>query len=126
MKHDSSEGVTQPTRFVDSESIVDTTFGEHTRMPLPEKSHLQEMLEIPIPLSHRVAHLIPYIEPTARRIGIDAIASKIGADRNWAKRTATTIGLVPGVSRIEAGEEKTIYPHLSYELLLEEWEWFVS
>jgi len=126
MKRSFSEGDTQPIRFVDSESIVDTTFGEHTKMPLPEKSHFQEILETPIPLAHRVAHLIPYIEPTARRFGIDEIATKIGAERSWVRRTAVTIGIIQNDSRSEAGEDKKTYPHLSYELLLEEWEWFVS
>lgn len=105
--------------------IVDVVFSDETRMPIPEKSHAQELLETPIPLENRIAHLIPYIEPTAELLSSHAIAKRIGAEEYWVSSVAKRIGieLLPN----DSGEGAALlYPPLSLELLEEEWQWHVS
>jgi len=102
--------------------IVDVVFSDETRMPIPEKSYAQELLETPIPLENRIAHLIPYIEPTAELLSSHAIAKRIGAEEYWVSSVAKRIGieLLPNDSGEGAAQ---LYPPLSLELLDEEWRW---
>jgi hypothetical protein len=126
MSETKAEIDTQPIPVVDSEEIVDVPFSEATRMPMPERSYMQELLEMEIPLAHRIAHLIPYVEQTAELLSAHAIAQRIGADDAWVRKIAKRIGIKTTSDLNQYGVETEFYPPLSLELLEEEWLWYQS
>jgi len=102
--------------------VVDTAYrAESVRILLPEKSYLQELLDEPIPLQTRIAHLIPYVEPTAEVYNARAIANYIGATQNWVMSTARAIGLSD-----DTHKPSDAYPPLALALMEEEWAWAQS
>lgn len=115
---------TQPLLFVDREEIVDSVWLEGDRhTPFVGEVYAQELLMTPILLENRIAHLIPYVEPTAVLMTAPAIAREIEASVEWVKSTAQFIGIEAIVSD---DKDRTVYPPLSKELLEEEWAWYVS
>jgi hypothetical protein len=115
---------TQPLRVIDSEEIVDVRFSDATRMPMPERSYAQEQLDILIPLENRIAHLIPYVEPTSELLSAYSIAQGIGAEIHWVQKTAKRIGITTIPAKGTGGADTELYPSLSLELLKEEWQWY--
>lgn len=116
---------TQPILFVESEEIVDVPiFSEATRMPIPERTYTQELLDRPIPLENRIAHLIPYAEPVAGILTQYMIARLIGADPEWVVRVAERTGIATlpedKAERISVRQ----YASPALEVLQEEWDWY--
>lgn len=104
--------------------LVDVTLGDETRMPLPERTYTQELLDIPIPLENRLAHLIPFIEPIAGVHTQYAIANKTGANPDWVVRTAEQIGITSVSEGIDDEDRLRRYASPALELLQEEWDWY--
>ncbi|MBC7459141.1 hypothetical protein H7200_00285 [Candidatus Saccharibacteria bacterium] len=113
-------------QFILQEELIDVTpFSEETRMKIPDQTHAQELLEQPIPLENRIAHLLPYLEPTAEIYSRFVIARKIGSPADWVQKVALRIGIQPITNTLdEEGVES--YPPYSLELLQEEWQWYQS
>lgn len=113
---------TEPLLIIDSEQIVDVQFTDYQRIPIPERSHSQELLELPIPLENRIAHLVPYVEPHPKLLTAYAIAKRIGAEDDWVVRIAKRIGIETSQDQSNNGPQ--LYPVFSLELLEEEWQWY--
>lgn len=118
---------TQPMQFVDREEIVDVlAYSKETRIPIPDRTYTQELLDVPIPLENRIAHLIPYIEPIAGVRTQYMISTIIGASASWVVRAAEYIGLEPLVNGTDRGSLVRHYTPPALELLQEEWDWYQS
>lgn len=109
--------------------IVDVSahlFTDETRLAVPDKSYLQSLLEIEIPLQHRIDHLIPYVEFTADWFTADAITKKLEiSDGGWVERVAKRIGVEHKLD-VSSAQSRTLYAPPALELLYEEWQWAIS
>jgi hypothetical protein len=102
--------------------LVDVCFDETTHLHPPEQSYLSELLDRPIPLHHRIAHLIPYVDFSDSRKPMSEIVREIDVDLDWAKRAAARIGIEAHTSVVNH-EERAVYPGFTAALLEEEWAW---
>lgn len=106
-------------------------FGKDTLMPMPDKSYFQELINQPVPLENRIAHLIAYVDidplPEGEINSDYFIAKQIGSTEKWVKQKAQEIGLLPSNSELNQNNEKVnVYDSPALELLREEWRWFTE
>ena len=121
-----------PYDDLDSREVSEVTqepyFTNETLMPMPEKSYAQELLDQPVPLASRIAHLVSYIdiEPSTHgELNTEySIAKQIGAPVSWVKKRAIEIGIESTPSHFDPDDiPHNIYPSPSLELLREELRW---
>lgn len=103
-------------------------FTDETRMPIPEKSYFQELLDQPIPLANRIAHFVPYLDIEALPPGTVnseyTIAEQIGSTPSWVRGKALEIGLEVLSEEVDQnGAPYSVYDSPALELLREEWWW---
>jgi len=103
-------------------------FTNETLMPMPDKTYAQELLDQPVPLASRIAHLVSYIDIetyTNGELNTEYyIAKQIGAPVGWVKKRALEIGIEATPSHFDPDDiPHSIYPSPSLELLREEFRW---
>lgn len=98
--------------------------GDETLLPFPDKTETQELLELPISLESRIAHLSSYNESSLEPHSEAQIRASIGAPERWVNRTAEHIGLQTA-SRLNTKNHlpETVYISPGLELLAEEFQW---
>lgn len=103
-------------------------FTDETLLPMPEKTYAQELLDQPVPLASRIAHLVSYIDIETHTHGeLNTeyyIGKQIGAPVSWVKKRALEIGLEVVPSNFDPDDiPHNVYPSPSLELLREELRW---
>lgn len=103
-------------------------FTDETLMPMPDKSYFQELLDQPVPLESRTAHLVAYIDIDAIPVGeVNSeyfIARQIDSNPRWVRNKAAEIGLeVLNKGVDQSGVKYNVYDSPALELLREEWWW---
>ena len=97
-------------------------------MPIPDKSHFQELLDQPVSLESRIVHLVAYIDIDEIPVGeVNSeyfIARQLDSNTRWVRSKAKEIGLkVLNKGIDQSGVEYNVYDSPALELLREEWWW---